>query len=134
MVVAGVAQSVEQLIRNQQVTGSSPVTSSNQGKMKIFSFCLSDGDLRLRNQCTTFEHRVCEQTRTAPLRCCLFSNLTCDQYYSQTLRECCFAFSLFEPLIKLHYSQTRRNALVTLHQFESLIKLHYSQTVLQRCS
>ena len=26
--VAGVAQSVEQLIRNQQVTGSSPVTSS----------------------------------------------------------------------------------------------------------
>ena len=42
---AGVAQSVEQLIRNQQVTGSSPVTSSiNSGGKPLFSM---SGDLFL---------------------------------------------------------------------------------------
>ena len=38
MVVAGVAQSVEQLIRNQQVTGSSPVTSSIKKMYKPLRF------------------------------------------------------------------------------------------------
>ena len=35
---AGVAQLVEQLIRNQQVTGSSPVTSSNERERHTLSF------------------------------------------------------------------------------------------------
>ena len=35
---AGVAQSVEQLIRNQQVAGSSPVTSSNFSVTKVTEF------------------------------------------------------------------------------------------------
>ena len=33
---AGIAQSVEQLIRNQQVAGSSPVTSSNLPENTVF--------------------------------------------------------------------------------------------------
>ena len=36
--IAGVAQSVEQLIRNQQVTGSSPVTSSSKKESLKLSF------------------------------------------------------------------------------------------------
>ena len=44
--VAGVAQLVEQLIRNQQVTGSSPVTSSNGSILVIenaaFYFCTEE--------------------------------------------------------------------------------------------
>ena len=35
---AGIAQSVEQLIRNQQVAGSSPVTSSNFSVTKVTEF------------------------------------------------------------------------------------------------
>ena len=35
-VVAGVAQLVEQLIRNQQVAGSSPATSSTPVKDRLF--------------------------------------------------------------------------------------------------
>ena len=42
MLFAGVAQLVEQLIRNQQVTGSSPVTSSiisdEENQLLVFSF------------------------------------------------------------------------------------------------
>ena len=37
-ICAGVAQSVEQLIRNQQVAGSSPVTSSNFSVTKVTEF------------------------------------------------------------------------------------------------
>ena len=40
MLFAGVAQLVEQLIRNQQVTGSSPVTSSNIFRTFWFFFYL----------------------------------------------------------------------------------------------
>ena len=42
---AGVAQSVEQLIRNQQVMGSSPITSSifyynrNALQLQVYSYC-----------------------------------------------------------------------------------------------
>ena len=36
---AGVAQLVEQLIRNQQVTGSSPVTSSKRKALLAKCFC-----------------------------------------------------------------------------------------------
>ena len=35
---AGIAQSVEQLIRNQQVAGSSPVTSSNFSVTEVTEF------------------------------------------------------------------------------------------------
>ena len=55
--VAGVAQLVEQLIRNQQVTGSSPVTSStgsagpkNQG-LSLLIFFLSHNRDVLMNAC-----------------------------------------------------------------------------------
>ena len=37
---AGVAQSVEQLIRNQQVAGSSPVTSSTLKQDKSLAFLI----------------------------------------------------------------------------------------------
>ena len=40
---AGIAQSVEQLIRNQQVAGSSPVTSSKKSaKVSWRTFCFTD--------------------------------------------------------------------------------------------
>lgn len=41
---AGVAQSVEQLIRNQQVTGSSPVTSSTSPEIFLGAYLLLSGD------------------------------------------------------------------------------------------
>ena len=41
---AGIAQSVEQLIRNQQVAGSSPVTSSKKFVTKVADFLFSGGE------------------------------------------------------------------------------------------
>ena len=46
--VAGVAQLVEQLIRNQQVMGSSPITSSRKGSVSsLFCRCSSMAELQL---------------------------------------------------------------------------------------
>ena len=51
--IATVAQSVEQLIRNQQVAGSNPVTSSKKRKTSSergFSFLQTDNGLRITAQ------------------------------------------------------------------------------------